>query len=45
MLEVSKCDLVCANCHRIRTKAAKKSGLIKINYHRGPRNTKSKEIS
>lgn len=29
MLEVSKCDLVCANCHRIRTKNGVRSGLIK----------------
>ena len=28
MLEVSKCDLVCSNCHRIRTKKQHEDGIL-----------------
>lgn len=31
MLEVSKCDLVCSNCHRIRTRKQVESGSITLN--------------
>lgn len=28
LAEIAKCDLVCANCHRIRTRARRKSCII-----------------
>ena len=28
LYEMSKCDLVCANCHRVRTDAQQKSGVL-----------------
>jgi hypothetical protein len=34
LAEISKCDLVCANCHRERTHRQRVAGLIKVNPKR-----------